>query len=96
MAAHQRNNIPKSPGDLPAQWRDRAQLLSNYGDPNSARLWQTAAVELEQALQALSGHQLVIGDHRHIREGGLGGQISQLRHTTGGRCGPVSRVDISR
>ncbi len=35
------------PGDLPVEWRQRAQLLSDYGDPNAARLWQIAAAELD-------------------------------------------------
>ena len=53
-------NHTLSPGDLPAQWRDRAQFLSNYGDPNSARLWQIAAAELEQALRALGEESLTL------------------------------------
>ena len=53
-------NPTLSPGDLPAQWRDRAQFLSNYGDPNSARLWRIAAAELEQALQALGEESLTL------------------------------------
>ena len=40
------------PGDLPARWRERAETLRSFGDPNSARLWDIAAVELERA-QAL-------------------------------------------
>jgi hypothetical protein len=40
------------PGDLPALWRQRAETLRSFGDPNSARLWDIAAVELERA-QAL-------------------------------------------
>jgi hypothetical protein len=35
--------------DLPAVWRERADWLREYGDPNSARLWQSAARELEDA-----------------------------------------------
>ena len=49
-----------SPGDLPAHWRNRAQFLSNYGDPNSARLWQIAATELEQALRTLGEETLLL------------------------------------
>ena len=41
-----------SPGGLPTAWRGRAQFLDDFGDPNSARLWQLAAAELDQALQA--------------------------------------------
>ncbi len=32
-----------SPGALSTTWRKRAQFLSDFGDPNSARLWQLAA-----------------------------------------------------
>lgn len=39
------------PGDLAGQWRQRAAFLTDYGDPNSARLWQTAAAELDDALK---------------------------------------------
>ncbi|MGH8527808.1 MAG: hypothetical protein ACREXY_27395 [Gammaproteobacteria bacterium] len=30
---------PHIPTDLPAVWRERAEWLREYGDPNSARLW---------------------------------------------------------
>ena len=46
------------PGDLPAQWRQRAQFLSDYGDPNVGRLWQTAAAELDDALRTLGEETL--------------------------------------
>ena len=39
----------RSPGNLPDLWRQRAEFLSEYGDPNVARLWLIAATELEQA-----------------------------------------------
>jgi hypothetical protein len=42
----------RAPGDLLALWRERAAFLQQYGDPNSARLWQLAARELERALTA--------------------------------------------
>src|SRR6266702_7205349 len=48
------------PGDLPRLWEERAALLHQYGDPNSARLWQLAAVELEQALKALGDETLTL------------------------------------
>lgn len=48
----------RTPGDLPAQWRERAAFLHEYGDPNSARLWQLAAAELEHALKALGEETL--------------------------------------
>ena len=44
---------PTSPGDLPTQWRQRAQLLREWGsDPHTARLWEMAAGELDHALGA--------------------------------------------
>ncbi len=45
------NTPALSPGGLPAQWLRRAQFLDDYGDPNSARLWQLAAAELDEALR---------------------------------------------
>ena len=47
------NPTESPPGDLPAQWRQRAQFLADYGDPHCARLWALAATELEQALRVL-------------------------------------------
>ena len=40
------------------QWRRRAQFLDDYGDPNSARLWQLAAAELDEALRTLGEETL--------------------------------------
>ena len=48
------------PGDLPGIWRKRAQLLSDFGDSNSGRLWALAATELEQALRVLSEDALTL------------------------------------
>ena len=48
------NERPHIPADLPAAWRERAEWLREYGDPNSARLWLSAARELENGLQAYS------------------------------------------
>ena len=53
-------NHALSPGDLPALWRERAQCLSDFGDPNSARLWQIVAAELEQALRVLGEDTLTL------------------------------------
>jgi hypothetical protein len=38
----------RTPHALLAAWRERAQFLADFGDPNAARLWQLAAVELER------------------------------------------------
>lgn len=49
---------PRVPTDLPAVWRERADWLRQFGDPNSARLWDTAARELDEALQAHGTYSL--------------------------------------
>ena len=51
---------PQSPGDLPTTWRQRAEFLSEYGDPNTARFWELAATELEQALRTLGAETLTL------------------------------------
>jgi hypothetical protein len=37
--------------DLPNQWRERAKLLRDYGGGDSAKAWDVAATELDQALR---------------------------------------------
>ena len=51
---------PPPPGDLPGIWRQRAQFLEGYGDPNSGRLWGLAATELDQALRVLGAELLTL------------------------------------
>src|SRR5438309_121925 len=46
------------PADLIAAWQQRADFLHQFGDPNSARLWRTAAVELERALASFGAETL--------------------------------------
>ena len=50
--------------DIPASllplWRERAAYLQQFGDPQSARLWQLAAVELEHALKAHGDETLTL------------------------------------
>jgi hypothetical protein len=53
------------PGDLVALWQQRADFLHEYGDPNSARLWRIAAVELERALEAFGAVDLPTGWPAH-------------------------------
>jgi hypothetical protein len=48
------------PGSLPALWRQRADYLHQFGDPNSARLWLLAAVELERALETFGAETLTL------------------------------------
>ncbi len=44
------------PADLLLLWQQRGDFLHEYGDPNSARLWRLAAVELERAPECLEVH----------------------------------------
>ena len=37
-------------GDLPAVWKQRAQYLRDFGDPNAARLRDIAVAQIEAAL----------------------------------------------
>src|SRR5690348_1169996 len=50
------------PGDLLRAWNERADYLHAYGDPNAARLWRTAAVELERALKEFGAEPLTLAD----------------------------------
>jgi hypothetical protein len=54
------------PGDLPALWRARAETLSTYGDPNSARLWNIAATELERAMESADAETLTVAEAARI------------------------------
>ena len=49
-------------GELPPLWRRRADYLQQFGDPNSARLWMLAAVELERALEAFGAETLTLAE----------------------------------
>ena len=51
-----------TPGKLPALWRQRADYLHQFGDPNSARLWMLAAVELERSLEAFGAETLTLDE----------------------------------
>ena len=53
------NPTESPPGDLPAQWRERAEFLKEYGGHRkTARLWERAATELEQALRVFGEETL--------------------------------------
>src|SRR5436190_24273195 len=59
------NGSPASsirPADLLQLWQQRADFLHQYGDPNSARIWRTAAVELERALEAFGAETLTVDE----------------------------------
>jgi len=53
---------PIRPADLLQLWQQRAEYLHQYGDPNSARLWHTARIELERALEAFGAEALTLAD----------------------------------
>jgi len=50
------------PGDLPAVWRERAETVRKYGDPNSGRLWDVAATELELAMEEVASETVSLRD----------------------------------
>src|SRR5512134_2542989 len=50
------------PADLLRVWNERADYLHEFGDPNSARIWRLAAVELERALEAFGAETLTLAD----------------------------------
>jgi hypothetical protein len=55
-----------NPHDLLLQWQARADWLQQYGDPNSARLWRLAAVELERALEAFGAEALTVAEAAQV------------------------------
>jgi hypothetical protein len=87
------------PGDLPAIWRERAETLRTYGDPNSARLWEIAAVELERAMEVFGQETLSLTDA--ARESGftadhLGALVKRGKIPNAGRTGAprIRRHDL--
>lgn len=50
------------PADLLQLWQQSADYLHQFGDPDSARLWRPAAVELERALKAFGEQTLTVTD----------------------------------
>jgi hypothetical protein len=87
------------PGDLPAVWRERAETLRTYGDPNSARLWDIAAVELERAMEVFGQQTLSLTEA--ARESGftadhLGALVKRGKIPNGGRTGAprIRRIDL--
>ena len=54
------HNQTPGPSTLSTTWRERAELLANFGDPNCARLWQLAAQELDEVLRALGDEKLTL------------------------------------
>jgi hypothetical protein len=87
------------PGDLPAVWRERAETLRTYGDPNSARLWDIAAVELERAMEVFGQETLSLTEA--ARESGftadhLGGLVKRGKIANAGRTNAprIRRIDL--
>ncbi len=78
----------KIPGDLPAVWRERADYLNHFGDPNSARLWMIA--ELERALEVFDDQTLTLAEAARVSgysAGYLGSLVKQGKIPNAGRSG---------
>jgi hypothetical protein len=56
------DHTPPGPSTLSTTWRERAELLANFGDPNCARIWQLAAQELDEVLRALGEERLTLAE----------------------------------
>ena len=87
------------PGDLPARWRQRADFLNEYGDPNSARLWLTAVVELERALEAFGEETLTLTEAARVSgfsPGYLGSLVKAGKIANAGRTNAprIRRADL--
>jgi hypothetical protein len=87
------------PGDLPEIWRKRAETLRTYGDPNSARLWEIAAVEVERAMELFGQETLSLTEAG--RESGftadhLGSLVKRGKIPNAGRTGAprIRRHDL--
>ena len=56
------HTYPPGPSTLSTTWRERAELLANFGDPNCARIWQLAAAELDEAQRTLGAETLTLAE----------------------------------
>ena len=86
-------------GDLPTAWRERADFLNQYGDPNAARLWVLVAVELERALAAFGAETMTLTEAARetgYTAGHLGGLVKRGRIPNAGRTRAprVRRADL--
>jgi hypothetical protein len=55
------DHTPELPENLPRLWRERVEQLRDWGgSTEAARLWERAAVELEQALRSRGGETLTL------------------------------------
>jgi hypothetical protein len=86
-------------GDLPAEWRERADYLREYGDTNSAKLWELAAVELERAWTTFGEDTLSLADAARecgYTPGHLGALVKRGLIPNAGRTGAprIRRCDL--
>jgi hypothetical protein len=88
------------PGDLPALWRERAEYLREFGDPNSARIWELTAVELERAMEVFADETLSLTEA--ARESGytaehIGSLVKREKIPNAGRTNAprIRRHDLS-
>jgi hypothetical protein len=89
------NERPKTliPGDLPRHWRERAEMLRDYGAGEPARLWQIAADELDAAMQAQSDTTLNLREAARL-SGYHQAHLGQLVRT--GKIPNVGRTNAPR
>jgi len=88
------------PEHLPKRWRERAAALRDWGaDEAAARLWERAAVELEQALRAAGAETLTLVQAAHetgLTADHLGDLVRQGKIPNAGRKGAprIRRADL--
>ena len=87
------------PEDLSARWRERAEYLRQFGDPNSAKLWTLAAEELDAALRSAGEEGLTLSQAAKLSgltPDYIGELIRQGKLRNVGRAGAprVRRADI--
>lgn len=87
------------PGDLPIEWRKRADFLRQYGDPNTARLWELAATELERAMAVMGEQTLSLTEAARVSgytPDHLGALVKKGKIPNAGRSGAprIRRCDL--
>ena len=91
--------VVEHPASLPLQWRERATLLEQFGDPNTARLWRIAATELDRALEAFDAETLSLVEAARVSgytPEHLGLLVKQGKIPNAGRPGAprIRRADL--
>ncbi len=96
-----RDDTPQNlPENLPQRWRERAELLRDWGGtPEAARLWERAATELEQALAAAGSEILTLKEAAlltGLTAGHLGDLVRDGTIPNAGRKGSprIRRADL--